>query len=207
MNSRESSAIQLVAVLSSDPGLALDLYEGACELVCRIERLRARLLIGPPPHDTCVLVARLRDDLDLVERRLRESLTVIRLMDVSEAIQEADATLEDKLTDDSELLSAFTLHEHLALDLPPRTRSDDGPIFDALELAPLSPPDPLGVVVSLTSTDELDGVHREQPRWGLFAHIAGSGCEWICDFESADLALDALRRLLGDLREWPIDRE
>lgn len=80
------------------------------------------------------------------------------------------------------------------------TASEDGPLFDALEVAPIAPLNGHGVYESLEDIDDVPEEDRDRIMWTVFGHTPGEGVVAIGDFSSRDEALEVVRRLLGGLR-------
>ena len=86
--------------------------------------------------------------------------------------------------------------------MPPRTRSDSGPLYDAIELAPVLSIDADGTCEAFESLEDIPEEQRALAFWSIYGHTPGEGVECIGDFRSRTAALDVLRRLLGDLRPY-----
>ncbi len=89
--------------------------------------------------------------------------------------------------------------EHFAL--PARVRTDGGPLFDAIELAPVAVIDSDGTCEAFEELEDVPEELRETVFWSIYGHTLGEGVQCLSDFITRDGALEALRRLLGDLRQ------
>lgn len=85
--------------------------------------------------------------------------------------------------------------------LPPRWASTDGPIFDAIELAPVAVYED-GECEPYESLADVPKTEVEQIIWSIYGHTPGEGVQCIGDFTTRDHALEVIRRLLGDLRPF-----
>ena len=84
--------------------------------------------------------------------------------------------------------------------LSERTRTDGGPLFDAIELAPVITIDADGTCEALESEADVPPEDRGRIFWSFYGHTPGEGVQCLGDFTTRDLALEALRRLFGDLK-------
>ena len=85
--------------------------------------------------------------------------------------------------------------------LPERRSSEDGPIFDALELAPVAIIDSDGTEESFDDLVDIPEELLDTVFWSVFGHTAGEGLWCIGDFQTYDDALEVIRRLTGRLRD------
>jgi hypothetical protein len=90
--------------------------------------------------------------------------------------------------------------EHFAL--PARARTDGGPMFDAIELAPVAVIDSDGTCEAFENLEDVPDELRDSVCWSIYGHTPGEGVQCLSDFTTRDDALEALRRLLGDLRPF-----
>jgi hypothetical protein len=86
--------------------------------------------------------------------------------------------------------------------LPVRTRSDGGRVFDAIELAPVAQIDAEGTCEVYECLEDIDVELRGSAFWSVYGHTPREGVQCLGDFETREHALEALRRLLGDLRPF-----
>ena len=94
----------------------------------------------------------------------------------------------------------FLGREHFAL--PDRQSSEDGPIFDALELAPVAVIDSEGTCEAYDDLEDVAEEDRDRVFWSVFGHTPGEGVSCLGDFPTRDEALEAIRRLTGRLRPF-----
>lgn len=85
--------------------------------------------------------------------------------------------------------------------LPPRWSSADGPVFDAIELAPVAVYED-GECEPYESLADIPKAEVHQVLWSIYGHTPGEGVQCIGDFTTRDHALEVIRRLLGDLRPY-----
>ena len=86
--------------------------------------------------------------------------------------------------------------------LPARVRTDGGPLFDAIELAPVAIIDSDGTCEPFEDLEDVPEELRDSVFWSIYGHTPGEGVQCLSDFTTCDAALEALRRLLGDLRPF-----
>jgi hypothetical protein len=86
--------------------------------------------------------------------------------------------------------------------LSERTRPDGGPLFDAIELAPVITIDSDGTCEALESVTDVPEEDRGRIFWSFHGHTPGEGVQCLGDFTTRDDAIEALRRLLGDLKPY-----
>jgi hypothetical protein len=96
-------------------------------------------------------------------------------------------------------LPAAPVHGREFFALPERTRTDGGPVFDAIELAPVAQIDPEGTCEAFESLSDVPEELRGSVFWSFYGHTPGEGVQCLGDFTTRDHALEALRRLFGDL--------
>ncbi|HZW05427.1 MAG TPA: hypothetical protein VFF58_00835 [Candidatus Nitrosotalea sp.] len=84
--------------------------------------------------------------------------------------------------------------------LPDRARSDGGPVFDSIELAPVAQIDAEGTCEAFESLDEVPEELRGSVFWSIYGHTSGEGVQCIGDFTTATHALEVVTRLFGDLK-------
>jgi hypothetical protein len=84
--------------------------------------------------------------------------------------------------------------------LPESMRTDAGPVFDTIELAPVARIDADGTCEPYESLDDMPEDLRHSAFWSLFGHTPGEGAQCIGDYSTREHALEVLRRLFGDLR-------
>ena len=84
--------------------------------------------------------------------------------------------------------------------MPKPYRADGGPVFDAIEIAPVVEVDPSAGCEAFHSLDEIPEALRPWTFWSVYGHTTGEGVTCIGDFNSAEQALDIVRRLFGDLK-------
>lgn len=80
-----------------------------------------------------------------------------------------------------------------------RTRGDGGPIFDAVEVAPVVVLDADGTCESFEDLADIPEELQGTVFWSLYGHTPGEGVLCLGDYQTADDALEALARLFGDL--------
>lgn len=85
--------------------------------------------------------------------------------------------------------------------MPPRWDPPAGPIFNALELAPVAVYED-GECEPYESLADIPKAEVQQVLWSIYGHTPGEGVQCIGDFTSRDHALEVIRRLLGDLRPF-----
>ena len=90
--------------------------------------------------------------------------------------------------------------QHFAL--PFHTRSDNGPLYDAIELAPIAVINPAGDCEPFENLADVPIELSASVFWSIFGHTLGEGVQCLGDFTSEHEALEVLRRLLGDLRPY-----
>ena len=84
--------------------------------------------------------------------------------------------------------------------LPERTRNDGGPLFGAIELAPVIAIHSDGTCEALESVEDVPEEDRGRILWSFYGHTPGEGVQCLGDFTTRDHALEAMRRLFGDLK-------
>lgn len=85
--------------------------------------------------------------------------------------------------------------------MPPRWEPAGGPIFDAIELAPVVEYDD-GICEVYESLADIPAQELSKVFWSIYGHTTGEGALCIGDFTTRDHALEVIRRLLGDLRPF-----
>ena len=93
---------------------------------------------------------------------------------------------------------ALTGRAFFAMPIP--MRSDGGPVFDAIEIAPVVEFDADGSCEAFDSLDEIPADLRHATFWSVYGHVTGEGLHCIGDFESSEAAFEVLKRLFGDLK-------
>lgn len=88
--------------------------------------------------------------------------------------------------------------------MPPRWEPVGGPVFDAIELAPVAEYDN-GICEAYESLADIPKQEVSKVFWSIYGHTAGEGAQCIGDFKTREHALEVVRRLLGDLR--PLERK
>lgn len=91
------------------------------------------------------------------------------------------------------------MHQCETFDLPPRVRFDGGPVFDAIELAPVVVVDSNGAQELLDVLDKVPADLLKTVCWSIFGHTPGEGVQCIGDFPTRDEALEVATRLFGTL--------
>lgn len=86
--------------------------------------------------------------------------------------------------------------------MPDRWERNDGPTFDAIELAPVGVFEG-GICEAYESIADIPKAQLSQILWSIYGHTPGEGVQCIGDFTSREHALEVIRRLLGDLRPYP----
>lgn len=86
-------------------------------------------------------------------------------------------------------------------DMPPRWDPPDGPVFDAIEIAPVAVYED-GECEPYESLADIPKTEVQQILWSIYGHTPGEGVQCIGDFTTRDHALEVIRRLLGDLRPY-----
>jgi hypothetical protein len=84
--------------------------------------------------------------------------------------------------------------------LAERVRSDGGPLFDSIELAPVAQIDAEGTCEAFESLDDVPDELRGSVFWSIYGHTPGEGVQCIGDFTTPGEALEVLERLFGDLK-------
>ena len=84
--------------------------------------------------------------------------------------------------------------------LPDLARADEGPVFDAIELAPVAQIDAEGACEPFECLEDMPDKLRASASWSIYGHTPGEGVQCIGDFQTREQALEVLRRLMGDLR-------
>jgi hypothetical protein len=85
--------------------------------------------------------------------------------------------------------------------LPERVRTDLGPVFDTLELAPVAQVDSDGACEPFETVDDIPEELRDSAFWSIYGHTPGEGVQCLGDFTTRADAIEVLMRLLGDLRQ------
>lgn len=208
MSSHRLRSSILAEVLAANPGLAHDLFVDVQLVVESYDGLREMLRPAMPGLRAADGdIARLRSSIGIIKQRLIAAIELRSLIDATRAEDEASLESRDLALTRSAREFANSITGRVILELPPRARLDGGPLFDTVEIAPLSPPDENGVIESLESLEDLQPEQRASVRWALFGHTPGQGCQSIGDFDSAFAVLEAVRRLFGDVRHqrWPAE--
>ena len=112
-------------------------------------------------------------------------------LEASDAEPREAATLPD-------VPAVSTGREYFAV--PERSRSDGGPVFDSIELAPVAQIDADGTCEAFESLADVPEELRDSVFWSIYGHTSGEGVQCIGDFTTPDHALEVLRRLFGDLK-------